>query len=264
MAVSPRDAPTPPGSRPADGGGLEVSTLVITAIASAGAALVSSELFGAGTLVSAALTPVVIALIKEALDRPRRVVSTVVPAAVARPRRRRASGRADGRRQPAQEDPIPQAPVLPGEVGEVHVYRSTRRRWRLAIATGLLGFALAAAVLTVTELAAGGAVSGSRATTYFGGGDADRGDTGTERRQDAAPADDPARPAPSTTPDPSATTPAAPAAPEDGAQETAPPTSPAPATPAPPAQTAPAPAPGTPAPAPAPDAAPAAPAAPAP
>jgi hypothetical protein len=126
VAVSPRDAPTPPDARPAGrGDGLDVSTLVITALASAGAALVSSELLGTGTLISAALTPVVIALLKEALDRPRRVVSTVVPAVVRPPGRRR---RVPGTPPPAEEEAVPRQ----GEAGEVRIYRSTGRRWRLA------------------------------------------------------------------------------------------------------------------------------------
>jgi len=263
-------SPTPQDSRPADSsGGLDVSTLIITAIASAGAALVSSELLGSGTLVSAALTPVVIALIKEALDRPRRVVSTRVPAAVARPRRRGHAGARDGAGTHAadQADEAASAEeVVPGGPGEVHVYRSTSRRWRLAIVTGLLGFALAAAVLTVTELAAGGAVSGgSRATTYFGGSDTGSDAGGRERSQDTPPAGSESSGAPSTTPDPSATTPEDPASPGDAPQDTVPSTPADPAAPTPPAQSAPAPAPESPAPAPGtPAPAPDAPAAPAP
>jgi hypothetical protein len=262
VAVSNRDAQRQ-GSRPAEGSnGLDVSTLVITAIASAGAALISSELLGSGTLVSAALTPVVIALLKEALDRPRRVVSTVVPAAVVRPRRRRT---ARGRAAP-ENDASPDQPPARSVAGEVHIYRSTGRRWRLAIVTGLLGFALAATVLTVTELAAGGSVGGgSRATTYFGGKDASPGTRDPDRREDVRGDEAPAEPAPSATaPDPAATTPEAPSGPQDGTQEVAPPTSPDPAAPAPPTGSETAPAPGPDPAAPAPEAPPAAPAQPAP
>ncbi len=252
MAVSNRDASSQP-SRPAEGSnGLEVSTLVITAIASAGAALVSSELLGAGTLVSAALTPVVIALLKEALDRPRRVVSTVVPAAVSRPRRRRAAPGPAGSAADSAWDP----PPARDDTGEVHIYRSTGRRWRLAVLTGLLGFVLAA----------GGSVGGgSRATTYFGGGDASPRAGDSDRREDGGRPDgeredDPAGPAPArTAPDPAATTPEAPDAPEDGTPEAPPSTAPDPAAPTPPAQSSPAPAPDPAAPAPEAPAAPPAP-----
>lgn len=49
---------------------IDVLTLTIAAIASAAAAFVSSRLWQNGTLVTAALTPVIVALVKEALSRP--------------------------------------------------------------------------------------------------------------------------------------------------------------------------------------------------
>ena len=49
------------------------------------------------------------------------------------------------------------------------------RGWRLAVVTGLLGFLIAAVVLTVPELVAGRSASdGARDTTIFGGGGKDR------------------------------------------------------------------------------------------
>jgi hypothetical protein len=232
---------------------------------------------------------VVIAVLKEALDRPRRVVTNAVPAAVALPRRRHGARDAGARgpdatavdhagarpRERARGDlgahdaaapaPHPDELVPPEPRGdeEIHVYRSTRRRWRLAIATGLLGFVLAAAVLTVTELAAGGAVGrDSRATTYFGGSErsAPEDDTRTapggqdrEGEAPATPRDTETSPqdAPQAPQDPAATTPTTPAPAPGEAAPPATPSTPAPETPTP----APAPAP-TPAPAPGGEAAP--------
>ena len=56
-------------SKTSAGGGIELSTLLITAVASACAAYVTSVVWAPGTLASAALTPVLVALIKEALER---------------------------------------------------------------------------------------------------------------------------------------------------------------------------------------------------
>jgi len=69
--VSEPPAKTPP-SEPAHHhrSDIDVLTLTIAAIASAAAAFVSSRLWQSGTLVTAALTPVIVALVKEALSRP--------------------------------------------------------------------------------------------------------------------------------------------------------------------------------------------------
>ena len=50
--------------------GIELTTLFISAIASAVAAYVVSKIWAPGTLFSAAFTPVIVALVKEGLRRP--------------------------------------------------------------------------------------------------------------------------------------------------------------------------------------------------
>lgn len=110
---------------------IDLLTLVITAIASAGAAFITSKVWAPGTLASAAFTPVIVAVAKEALRKPADVVvagRTVTGA-----------GRFD-------------------------------HHWRRAAITGLAGFAIFAVVITVSELAAGNSVTDKdRGTTLFGG-----------------------------------------------------------------------------------------------
>ena len=110
---------------------VDLLTLVITAIASAAAAFITSKVWAPGTLASAAFTPVIIAVAKEALRKPADVV---------------VAGRTGG-----------------GD-GRFH------HHWRRAAITGLAGFAIFAVVITVSELAAGNSVTDKeRGTTLFGG-----------------------------------------------------------------------------------------------
>ncbi len=153
-----------------------MQTLWITAAASAAAAYVCSQIWAPGTLAAAAFTPVLVAILKEALAKSTRVVTQAVPSrGVVR------SARPEGP-QPyesgAPAEPATQA--LPDELaaervaqpGEITYHGKTRgsRGLRVAIVTGLLGFLIAAIVFTVPELVAGGsAAGGDRGTTIFGG-----------------------------------------------------------------------------------------------
>jgi hypothetical protein len=148
-----------------------VWTLVIAAISSAVAATVVSRLWQAGTVMATAMTPVAVALVKEALERPAHRVSSIATRSGAPPVARAARAvvtpppQADGPPPPMAADP---------RLTEMRVYGRDRskvgRRWKLAVATGLLGFAVCVAVLTVPELVAGrSVVSGQHDTTIFGG-----------------------------------------------------------------------------------------------
>jgi hypothetical protein len=147
-------------------GGIDLPTLLTTAIASAVAAYVTSRIWAAGTLAAAAFTPVLVALLKEALIRPAEVVTRAVPV---RGVVRSAShaGEPDGGADTSEaiEARIAQLGEAPG------ASRPGRRRaWQIAIVTGLLGFLLAAVIITVPELVAGSSASGGgRHTTFFGG-----------------------------------------------------------------------------------------------
>lgn len=146
------------------GGGIELSTLVITAVASACAAYVTSVVWAPGTLASAALTPVIVALVKEALARPAQAVTRAVPVrGVVR------SAREDERAGPVQPfEPVDERVAQQGQVvGPSGGF--SRRAWQTAIITGLLGFLVAAVIITVPEFVAGKSASGSGQTTLFGG-----------------------------------------------------------------------------------------------
>jgi hypothetical protein len=173
-------SPAPRSGAPASAGGLDLRTLWITAAASAAAAYTCSQLWAPGTLAAAAFTPVLVALLKEALTKSTDAVTRVVPVkGVVR------SARPEGPPQaPAPADAtlvqMPEEAAAPearvAQLGEVTYHGSgSRRGWRLAVVTGLLGFLVCAVVFTVPELLAGNAASGGgRETTLFGGKERDR------------------------------------------------------------------------------------------
>ncbi len=161
--------------RASGGSGVDLPTLLATAAASAAAAYTCSQLWPPGTLASAAFTPVLVAVLKEAFLRPTQVVTRAVPV--------RGVVRSAPPPGASGHDPPPEQPTLErvaqqGEVAGASV--ALPRRWKVAIVTGLLGFVLAVCVLTVPELVAGQSASGGgRSTTLFGG-DEERKSTRTE------------------------------------------------------------------------------------
>ena len=169
-------------------GGLSVRTLAIASAASALATFLVPMIWAPGTIAAAAATPVIVALISEALSRPVEHVSHA--GRLVRAPRRRFAGRLD--------------PVA-------------RRRMRLAVVTGLLAFLVAAVIITTTELATGEAVSGGGQRTTLLGGESERSGEQADPANIPAPAAEaPATPVPegTVTPDAEATPdPAAPGAP---------------------------------------------------
>jgi hypothetical protein len=181
----PADQPAPARSDP----GLDLTTLAITAASSAVAAYICSKIWAPGTLASAAMTPVVVALVKEGLRKPTKVVAAAVPVATRRGvTRARDSTAPPTAAQPAvertastevfdqalEEAPPPPFPPPSADApeGPVRVYstKSRRIRWRLAVITGLLGFVICVLLYTVPELIAGGSAARSgHSTTFFGG-----------------------------------------------------------------------------------------------
>lgn len=75
-ATEHHPAPRSPASA---GGGVNLQTLWITAVASAAAAFACSKVWASGTLAAAAFTPVLVALIKEGLAKSTAVVAKAVP-----------------------------------------------------------------------------------------------------------------------------------------------------------------------------------------
>jgi hypothetical protein len=165
--MSSRTVTTTTTSAPPRGGsGFHLGTLIVAAISAVVAATVVSRIWQPGTVMATAMTPVLVTLVKEALERPARRVSSLAGRATAVP--------VELERRP---EPIgsPPAVVVTDDAGltPMRVYRPARRvrrRWKLAIATGLLAFLIAVAAMTLPELVAGrSVVSASHDTTIFGG-----------------------------------------------------------------------------------------------
>lgn len=138
----------------------ELSRPVTVAIASIGsvvAAIVVSKIWGPGTLIGAAATPVIITLVVEGLRKPVETVVVRTPTGtqvheVGRPRPRTPD--------PSDEPTMVAGPEVPPE------QQPGRRRLKFALITGLIAFVIGAAVLTTTELVLGDSVGGGD-TTYF-------------------------------------------------------------------------------------------------
>ncbi len=254
-------------------GGISVTTLVIASLSSLAAAIFIHEFWQGGAILGAAITPIIVSIVSELLRKPTDRVSAVVAQRRSAAPARDATARARGATTPA--GPGPAAPREDRFGLRTDRQRQIRRRrLGLALATGLSAFALAAFLLTSTELVIGnplGGGGGSSAsggggggTTIFGGGarsDDERErertqpeDDGAEEQERQTPQDEPApegdgtpeEPAPGT--DPDAAPPEQEPAPDGTTPEGQPP-APAPTTPAPEAP-APAPDPGGAAPAP--------------
>jgi uncharacterized membrane protein YvlD (DUF360 family) len=155
------------------GEGLSLQTLVVAAVASAVAAVVVSHVWKDGTVIAAAMTPVIVAITKELLVRPMeselvrkpvQQVGRLASGRIAVPGRSGARGSTEEGRvlPPTEEQPSP----------PIRTYGSARRRpphLKIALITGLVAFVIAAAALTLPELIFGGAISSHRSTTLFGG-----------------------------------------------------------------------------------------------
>src|SRR3954468_25102500 len=91
------------------GAGLSLATLAIASASSLVAALVGYKLWGPGTLIGAALTPVVVAVVSEGLKRPADVIGTV-----RQTRATRYDPVAEGRAGMAEGDLSRARPAAPG------------------------------------------------------------------------------------------------------------------------------------------------------
>ena len=169
-AASPRRSAAPQPAAPPARGGLDIGTLVIAAISAVVAATVVSRIWQAGTVMATAMTPVIVTLVREGLERPAKRVSSIATRATSPPIARATRAVAE----PPPEAYAPPPPVGPDPgLTEMRVYRrerATGRRWKLAVATGLLAFVIGVAVMTLPELVAGrSVVSGTHHTTIVGG-----------------------------------------------------------------------------------------------
>ena len=212
---------------------LNSRTLTIASVASATAAAVTSQLWIAGTWIAAALTPVLVALISEALHRPTERVAR----AWTTEREPRAGSRAR-----AQTATRAEPAAVTGSAGPVRMYRQTSRGvsqsergrpvlsgrripWRAVLLTGAAAFVIAIATITVVDLASSGSVNTTplgRSTSTKSDNSAEKDSSGQDRQQQQTPEQ-------STTPEEAPTE----SAPEETApSDTAPTTPPTQTTPA--------------------------------
>lgn len=155
---------------PSDGGSkLSLQTLIVASLSSLTAAILTSHFWRGGTPITAAITPVLVALASEIYSRPARRITELSSRAASSTRARA------GVTVPSEPRREPDRP-LNGEAapGSIKVYRAERRPRRriqpkVVIATAAAAFAIAAVVLTVPELVFGGSVASHGKTTFFGG-----------------------------------------------------------------------------------------------
>ena len=190
-------------------GGLSVTTLLIASGSAAAAAVIVPLFWDRGSLVAAAITPVIVALTSEGLKKPVEKIPTVgvwrrTPQGTVV---RQPVGRDFEVHDPEEEriEVDPEQPDDPFGLREPErggVF--TRRRVVLALVTGLLAFGIAAVVLTASELAIfGDSVSRDHRTTFFGGKPSNA--TPTPTATPSGTPDENATPTPSPSETPSAT-----------------------------------------------------------
>lgn len=211
----------------AGGGGLSVTTLAIASASSVAAAYVIHTFWTGGAILGAGLTPVIVAIVSESLKKPTQRITAI--------REERRTRSTVSRRTP---DEVPVAPPPELERADPfgiwqdeersRFHRVRGRPLKLAIATGLLAFVVAAFIVTGADLVFGD-----------GGGDRLKIVPGTQERQADAEDEEtttttqPAEPTETVpeTEEPAPTVP--PATTEEPPATTAPPEQPAPETPTP-------------------------------
>ena len=165
--MSPEKEPQGPST-------LSIHTLLISSLAAVAAAIVVPMLWERGSILATAVTPVVVAIVSEALNRPAKAITAVTPKVVPR---RTATGAALRSEQPtgvgARGDGPEQLPPRREDPFGLYEEERPRRRfpWKLAIVTGLLAAVIGAAVVTASELAVFGHQIGNtdRSTGLLGG-----------------------------------------------------------------------------------------------
>lgn len=172
--------------RRSNDGGTKLSpqTLIVASLASLTAAIVTSTFWQKGTPITAALTPVIVALASELYSRPaKRITELSSRAGAVRTRRfpqqeARARERVTSGAPPERFTREALRPPDEPDLGPMHVYRAGAERSspirrvhiRVALITAAIAFVMAAAVLTLPELVFGGSVASHGSTTFFGGG----------------------------------------------------------------------------------------------
>jgi hypothetical protein len=154
--------------------GLSMGTLTIASLSSLAAALVVSKIWGGGTLIGAAMTPVIVAVVSEGLRRPATVITSARET-----RATRFDPVAEGRAGLREGDlDRARSHVPAAAAAERRVHRTSARsagfslrmpgpRVIAAVMTGLAAFAIVGVLLTSSELVLGkSVVSSSKRTTF--------------------------------------------------------------------------------------------------
>lgn len=154
----------------------KVRTLVIASIGSAAAAVITSQFWIVGTPIAAAMTPVIVALVSEMLHRPTEKIA------------QRFTSETDVLPEAAGAGPPPRQAEPPAR--DVTLYTQPRRRlpWRTILVTGVLAFAIGAAIITLPELIAGQSLGkGDGKISILGGNGRANGDKGKTVPQEQQP-----------------------------------------------------------------------------
>lgn len=155
------------------GSGISIQTLAISAAAAVAAAVIVPMIWERGTLIATAMTPVIVAVVSEALRKPAEKITAVTPLVTRR------SGTGAAVRDP-EFDPLPpgerDVAVREDDPFGLRSRAPARHHWKLALGTGLAAFAIAAVFLTTSELVLGGPATreGGRTTLIGGGSNDDR------------------------------------------------------------------------------------------
>ncbi len=232
--------------------GISIQTLVISSLAAATSAIVVPLFWTRGSVIATAVTPIIVAIVSEALRKPADVITSATPKVT----RRSATGAAVRSEQPTGVGARGKGPEQAGRWGteddpfglrQPPPRKRRRFPWRLTIITGLLAAVIGAGVVTASELAIFGHQVGNpkRETGLLGGsssqssGDEEETPTATPTATETPTEDEEATPTETATPEETATetpTPSATASPSVTPQ-TAQPTPTAPPTEATPAPT---------------------------
>jgi hypothetical protein len=169
-------------------GSLSLQTLLISSAAAVIAAVVVPMFWERGSLIATAITPIIVALVSEGLNRPAKVITSAAPkvarrsatgAALRSPQPTGVGARGDGPERVGRTGQPPAGGRPPGWSGDtedpfgLRAPEPPRRRLpiRLAVITGLMAAVIGVGVVTASELALfGHSVSHSnRSTSLFGG-----------------------------------------------------------------------------------------------
>ncbi len=166
---------------------ISVQTLIVASVASAVTSYTVSKLWGPGTLLSAAATPILVALISELVRRPVVGVSSTAQKVAVAPLRHLPVTRSQNAGAPSAAVPEPDRPPHPPRPGDADVQATEAQwapagpppvveqtragpRWRLVLVTGMLACLIVIGVFTALDLVAGRSITGNgAATTYFSG-----------------------------------------------------------------------------------------------